>query len=249
MAFKLALDAGHGGTDPGAGGYGLHEKDLTLAIVMNIKAIMEKEYEDVDILLTRHDDTFVGLSERARLANDWGADYFLAIHINASGATGFESYIWNGGVSAATVAYQNIIHEEVYRTAYAGLGFPDRGKQQADFAVVRETKMPAILTENLFIDNPKDAAALKNPNFLEKIARGHVNGLAKAFGLKARERVTIASAPVEQPFSDVPSDHWAATDIAWCKAQGLMVGYDGRFNPDGALTRAEMAAILKRLRE
>src|SRR5690606_27435986 len=63
-----------------------------------------------------------------------------------------------------------------------------RGKKAANFAVLRETRMPAVLTENLFIDNASDAKLLKDPAFLDRIARGHVEGIAKAFGLKKKQK-------------------------------------------------------------
>lgn len=178
--MKIVIDPGHGGRDPGAVGYGLREKDIVLIISKNIREILLQEYEGVEVLMTREDDTFVELSDRAKMANDWGADYFMSVHVNAGKGTGFESFI-HSSQSFASVAAQNIIHGEIMK---AMPGISDRGKKQANFAVLRETKMPAILTEVLFIDNPTDASKLKDPAFLEAVARGHVNGLERAFGLK-----------------------------------------------------------------
>jgi N-acetylmuramoyl-L-alanine amidase len=182
--MKIVLDAGHGGHDPGAVANGLREKDLTLAIVKHIGRLLS-EYEGVEVHYTRTDDRFLELSERAAIANKLNADYFISVHINAGGGTGFESYVYNGGVSAATVAYQNVIHGEIMKAIG---GVRDRGKKRANYAVLRETKMPALLTENLFIDNPSDAAKLKSEQFLLQIAHGHVQGIVKAFGLKKKEK-------------------------------------------------------------
>ncbi|BDG47748.1 hypothetical protein PspKH34_23090 [Parageobacillus sp. KH3-4] len=66
----------------------------------------------------------------------------------------------------------------------------DRGKKRANYAVLRETKMSAILTENLFIDNANDAAKLKSEQSLQQIAYGHVQGIVKAFGLKKKANST-----------------------------------------------------------
>jgi len=181
MAIKIMIDPGHGGKDPGAVGNGLQEKALTLDIAQRIRRILENEYTGVEVLLTRETDTFLDLSERARKANQWGADFFLSIHINAGGGTGWESFRYSSAPSQ-TVSYQNVIHPEVIRAT----GVTDRGKKMANFAVLRETKMPALLTENLFIDRPQDAAKLKDSAFLEKVARGHVIGLEKALGLKPK---------------------------------------------------------------
>jgi N-acetylmuramoyl-L-alanine amidase len=176
---RIFIDPGHGGNDPGAVGNGLKEKDLTLKIAKKIKSKLTN-YENVQVKLSRENDTYLTLSERAKMANDWGADIFISIHINAGGGIGFESYIYNGSVSSSTIAYQNIIHEEIVKAT----GWNDRGKKRENYAVLRETKMPAILTENGFIDNTTDANKLKNDSFLDKIAQGHVNGIVKLFNLK-----------------------------------------------------------------
>jgi N-acetylmuramoyl-L-alanine amidase len=181
---KFVLDAGHGGRDSGAVGNGLREKDLTLKIVKHIGRLLS-EYEGIEVHYTRTDDRFLELSERAAIANKLKADYFISVHINAGGGTGFESYIYNGQVSSATIAYQNVIHGEIMRAIG---NVTDRGKKRANYAVLRETCMPAVLTENLFIDNPNDAAKLKSEQFLLQVAYGHVIGLEKAFGLKKKTK-------------------------------------------------------------
>jgi N-acetylmuramoyl-L-alanine amidase len=183
---RIALDAGHGGKDSGAVGNGLREKDLTLNIVKKIGDMLN-DYEGVEVIYTRTDDRYLSLEERAKIANKAGADFFLSIHINAGGGTGFESYVYNGNISAKTVAYQNVIHAEIMKAIG---NVRDRGKKRANFAVLRETKMPAILTENLFIDNPNDAVKLKSEQFLLQVAHGHVQGIVKAFGLKKKTKST-----------------------------------------------------------
>ena len=185
---KIFLDAGHGGTDPGAVGNGLQEKDLTLKIVLKIRDLL-KGYENAEVKLSRDKDTTLSLSQRAKMANDWKADYFASIHINAGGGTGFETFIHNNAGSA-TVAHQNVIHPSILNP----LGMRDRGKKRANFAVLRETSMSALLSENGFIDNASDAAKLKSDAFLDKVAQGHVDGFAKSFGLKKK--------PEPKPVSD-----------------------------------------------
>ncbi|GAJ44909.1 hypothetical protein GT2_23_00630 [Parageobacillus thermoglucosidasius NBRC 107763] len=76
---------------------------------------MLSDYEGIEVHYTRTDDRFLELSERAELANKLKADYFISIHINAGGGTGFESYIYSGNVSSATIAYQNVIHAEIMK--------------------------------------------------------------------------------------------------------------------------------------
>ncbi|MGE6379971.1 N-acetylmuramoyl-L-alanine amidase [Peribacillus muralis] len=178
---KIFIDAGHGGTDPGAVGNGLREKDLTLQIGTRIRDILGG-YKDVSTKLSRTGDTFPSLSGRTKAANEWGADIFLSIHINAGGGIGYEDYIYPG-VGTPTTAYQNNIHAEIMKL----ITMKDRGKKTANFHVLRETRMPAILTENGFIDNASDAAQLKKSAFLEALAQGHVNGLVRSFNLKMKD--------------------------------------------------------------
>lgn len=104
---KLFIDPGHGGTDPGAVGNGLQEKSLTLQIATRIKDILTLEYDNVSIRMSRTGDQTVSLSERTNAANAWGADFFLSVHINAGGGTGYEDYVYPG-VGAPTTTYQNI---------------------------------------------------------------------------------------------------------------------------------------------
>lgn len=181
--LKVMLDPGHGGKDPGAVANGLQEKNLVLTIAKRIKDILMSEYEGVEVRLTREADVFLKLADRAKLANDWGAELFLSIHINTGGGTGFESYI-HQSKSTPSMAVQNHVHAEIMKHM---VGVTDRGKKSANYAVLRLTKMPALLTEVLFIDRATDATMLKNSAFLEQVALGHAIGVAKALGLKRKE--------------------------------------------------------------
>lgn len=188
LTTKIVLDAGHGGTDTGANGNGIHEKDITLKIIQAIDKKL-KDYADVETLQTRPNDVFVSLDDRCNMSNKWGADCFLSCHINAAtdtSARGWQSHIYNGTVDARTVSYQNVIHESVI-SAIKGFNITDRGKERNNFAVLRQTNCIAILTENLFITNSVDAALLKRDDFIDAVANGHVLGLEKFFGLKRNQ--------------------------------------------------------------
>jgi N-acetylmuramoyl-L-alanine amidase len=183
--MKVYIDPGHGGQDPGAQGHGLDEKDVTLAIALKLRSILQNDYENVDVKMSRSSDTTRSLSQRSSGANAWGADFFLSIHINSgpSSAEGYEDYIYNGLSNSSKAAkYQDIIHAEVIKTNQ----LKDRGQKKANFHVIRETNMPAILTENGFISNDHDAALMKKASWIQSVAQGHANGIAKAFGLKKK---------------------------------------------------------------
>jgi N-acetylmuramoyl-L-alanine amidase len=181
----IYLDAGHGGKDAGAVGNGLREKDLTLDICKRIRTRL-LNYENVKVLMSRETDIYLTLDERTRKANKANADILLSVHINsaAASARGFETFI-HPDTRAATKAFQNVLHPEIFKAM--SVNVPDRGKKAKNFHMVRESKMSAVLTENLFISNPSDAALLAKAEFLDKIAQGHVIGLEKFLGLKKKE--------------------------------------------------------------
>lgn len=176
----LVLDPGHGGQDPGAVGNGLLEKDITLELARKIAQRLANY--DVTVKLTRENDTFISLAQRAAFANEINSDYFLSIHINAGGGTGFESFIYNGSVSTATINIRSEIHNTLL-SFLQRYNIVDRGKKKANFAVIRETNMPAALIENLFIDSVKDAALLKNIDFINDLSDAITLGLVKGLNL------------------------------------------------------------------
>jgi N-acetylmuramoyl-L-alanine amidase len=95
----IIIDAGHGGKDPGTTGTtGIHEKGLALSIAKKVKALIEKKYSDVKVVMTRNDDTFIELKERGRIANNNKGKLFVSIHCNAkkteeNDKSGFEIYL------------------------------------------------------------------------------------------------------------------------------------------------------------
>lgn len=233
----ICVDPGHGGADPGAAGNGLREKDLTLDIALRI-AVRLREH-GFDVLLTRTDDRYIGLSERAQMANAAGADYFLSVHINAGGGTGFESYIQLGYDSGETGRIRSVIHARVAEF-FAANDLPDRGRKQADLAVCRESAMPAALLEYGLIDSG-DAAKLADTNFRQGAAEATVRGLCEAFGIV----YTPPAGPA--PKTDW-EDHEFREEIRRVMDAGIMRGYDDRhFGPDDPLTRGQAAAIICRL--
>lgn len=185
---KVFIDPGHGGQDSGAVGHGLQEKHLTLAIALKVRDLLNNQYEGHAIQMSRTTDQTVSLSQRTNQANTWGADYLVSIHINAGGGTGFESYIYNGSYAnkPETHRRRSLIHDEIVRET----NFRDRGKKEANFHMLRESRMPSVLTENGFIDHDTDANKLKNDAFLTKIAAGHARGIARALNLKKKSSTT-----------------------------------------------------------
>ena len=186
---KLYLDIGHGGSDPGAVGNGLKEKDLNLKIGKKINDLLQS-YDGITVKMSRSTDKTLSLKQRTDEANKWGADLLVSIHINAGGGTGFESFIFNGNVSASTNKLQNCIHDEIMKKIK---GVKDRGKKKANFHMLRESRMIAVLTENMFIDSTIDSDLLKNETFINQVSEGHVNGIVKMYGLKKKKVSNVSN--------------------------------------------------------
>lgn len=191
---KIYLDPGHGGSDPGATGQGLIEKDLTLKIASFARDYLQSHFNNALVRMSRTEDTAKSLTQRTNEANRWGADIYVSIHINAfnGSANGYEDFIYNQLSQRSEAAkLQLAIHEKV-----APLFNTDRGKKKANFHVLRESSMPAVLTENGFIDNRSDAEFLKSDNNLKKIGQAHGEGIAAYLGLSRSE---TSDRPVENP--------------------------------------------------
>lgn len=185
---KVWVDAGHGGKDPGAVSNGLKEKDIVLSVALEIKKRLETNYNGVQVLLSRSTDVFLDLKERTNLANKAGADLLVSIHCNAGGGSGgFETFRYTKA-SAASSALQNGLHTAIMDTLNkVAVGVINRGQKSDNLHMVRESNMPAVLTENLFLDVATDAAKLKKDVVIQAIIDGHVIGIARYLGLKMKE--------------------------------------------------------------
>src|SRR5699024_2186231 len=172
-----------------------------------------KPYKNVTVKMTRTTDTFLSLTQRTNIANSWGADIFVSIHINSGGGTGFESFIYNGNVSSNTRKLQTDIHSAIM----SQIDVKDRGKKTANFAVVRQSTMPSILTENLFIDG--DNSKLKDSDMLDKLAEGHAKGILNYFGIKSKGGSSSSSSTTSttkpKPSKPKPKSKWNAVSSKW----------------------------------
>ena len=202
---KVCWDAGHGGYDPGAVGNGLHEADLTLDIVMRGKPLAE--YNGITVVLTRDGNYAPGhfegnvnteLRERCRIANVNKVDLMLSTHINAGGGTGEEILVQHFGGNAQKFA--NIMTPLL--TAVGG--WACRGVKEQNVEVLRDTDMPAVLTESGFIDSVSDTNRLKDPNFRQALAVAHVKGMCQYFGLPYKTKGVVSMTAVTTPVATKP---------------------------------------------
>ncbi len=173
VTMKIFIDPGHGGDNPGAiAPTGLEEATVNLDVSLRLGNILtERGYQ---VNYSRTTNINVSLSERARLANLWGADYFVSIHCNsATNPTynGTESFYYRNGTVAQRFA-QTVNTALVRQT-----GLVDLGVKARNLAVLRLTAMPAILVELAFLSNPREAALLASESFRQNCAVGIANGI------------------------------------------------------------------------
>jgi N-acetylmuramoyl-L-alanine amidase len=187
VAVKVCLDPGHGGSDPGALGNGLRETDINLDVVLRLRDFMVLDSQDPtrgghwDLLLTRSSDVDVSLGQRTSAANAFGADSFVSVHMNAfssASANGTETFSFTGTQSGASGRLRGEVHSEALRA----WNRTDRGVKTANFFVLRNTNMPAILLEGGFLTNAGDAAVMADPARREDLALGVLFALQRFHG-------------------------------------------------------------------
>ena len=215
---KIWIDAGHGGAQPGAVALGHAEKDLTLQLAALLG--VELTRCGFTVAQTRTTDVDVPLNTRGPLANKWGADYFVSVHLNAGGGRGAET--WCSITGGKSKALAQCIQAEL-----VGLGYIDRGvktKQGSDgrdyLAVIRQTNMPAVLAEVGFIDSSVDMALFDATKAAQAIARG----ICKHIGVAYKQAVstpTFTASPMTGLALDTTSKDMVTgeryTVLAKCK--------------------------------
>ena len=170
MAVKIVIDAGHGGYDAGATYNGRREKDDTLALALAVGEILEAQ--GYDVVYTRTDDVYDSPVQKARIGNESGADFFVSIHRNSSPTpnqyNGVQTLIYNNAGLKATMAEN--VNKELEQVGYRNINVVER----PDLAVLRRTRMPAILVEAGFINSDVDNNLFdtKFSETAEAIARG-----------------------------------------------------------------------------
>lgn len=169
----IVLDPGHGGNDPGAA-YGKNEKWYNLDIAKRVEAILTAK--GVSVKMTRTTDVFVGLDERAQMANDWNADLFVSIHNNAffdKNTNGTMTFYYTGSYKGKE--YATIIQNDLLKY----LGSKDLGVKSNTFVVIKKTKMPAVLVEIGCLTNEGERAKLDTEEYRQKAAESLAESILK----------------------------------------------------------------------
>ena len=166
--ITVVIDAGHGGHDDGAKFEGFSEKEIVASIAQKIKK--NNSDKNVIIHLTRTEDNFISLQDRAKFINELKPDLVLSLHVNGNentDASGVEIYI-----SPKSSTYENakIIAENLNSRFVNNNGLKSRGVKDANFTLLRDTEYPSITVELGFLSNENDRNYLTDNNQQEKIA-------------------------------------------------------------------------------
>jgi N-acetylmuramoyl-L-alanine amidase len=194
--MKIFLDFGHGGSDSGAVSNGLLEKNMNLTTGLECKKVLE--YNGIEVKTSRIDDRAVELSERSNMANSWGADYFVSIHYNAGGGDGVEViHSINGGKGEVLAkAIVSAINKETGQNLRPRATYSRTGSNGKDYyAVIRGTKMSAVIVECGFIDSA-DRALFDTVEEQKKMGRAIAYGILNYLGINIKEE--SISKPDEQ---------------------------------------------------
>ncbi|NLM38324.1 MAG: N-acetylmuramoyl-L-alanine amidase [Firmicutes bacterium] len=177
---KVVVDAGHGGWDPGAVGVnGLTEKQINLQVAKALRNCLV-EYGGAQVVMTRTDDSYVSLAARVQKANAAWADRFVSVHHNGSlnpAHNGTSVYSAKNGSAAS-----HDLRDKVQKRLLQMTGLRDLGANTANYYVLRNTRMPAVLTEASFITNPTEEAKLRDPGYLWRQAYYIYLGLVDHMG-------------------------------------------------------------------
>ena len=173
--LTILVDPGHGGWDTATTGpTGWREAHANLAISLALKPMLEAA--GARVVMTRTTNVFLQLGERTQMAVDSGAHILVSVHNNAF-PDGVNPFVNNGTSVYYYHPHSVDMAQSLQRELLAELGLNDIGYGRADLALVRPTWMPAVLTETSFMMIPEQEAGLRNPEWLNRIARAHVRGL------------------------------------------------------------------------
>lgn len=177
MAYKVVVDAGHGGADPGAVFQGRQEKDDVLRLAMEVGRLLQEQ--GIDVEYTRTEDVYETPFQKATKANQSGADFFVSLHRNSSPMqnqySGVETLVYDDYGEKVEVA-------EKINANLEDLGFRNIGvKERPGLVVLRRTQMPAVLVETGFINNTADNQLFDDQ--FQNIAAGIADGIIQGLGI------------------------------------------------------------------
>lgn len=198
MVLKVMLDAGHGPNTPGKRSPdGMREFDFNSRVADVMKAELEK-YEGVTVYFSHDKSCDVSLTDRTNKANNLKVDVFVSIHANAflgkmGSHTGIETYVYTSNPAESRKLAEKVQSELVKAT-----GLANRRVKMANFHVLRETLMTAILIEHGYMDSNIDLPKLKSDAFRILCGETNAKSLAEVYGLKRKPEPKPAPKPTNK---------------------------------------------------
>lgn len=170
----VVVDAGHGGSRDGAKYEGIKEKDINLAVSLKLQALLLAQ--GYNVVMTRTTDVYMDLYDRADIANAVNADLFVSLHSNA-----FENPDVHGVITYHHPSSKRSerLAKAIQSPLSAATGAQDRGVSSADFVVLRETDMCAVLVEMGFMTNHEELMNLNDGAYQDKLAQGICEGIVR----------------------------------------------------------------------
>ena len=183
--YRLVIDPGHGGNDGGNDQGEVKESVLNLEIALKLRNALREKAPEIQVIMTREDDTYVSLEERAKLANELQADFFISIHCNSfqddTSVTGLETRYWiakaeeKQEIGMRSQAAAQVLLEK----AAAGFGLRQREASKQTLEVLYSCEMPAVLMELGYLSNAEDDAALCDPEIQEQGAQAMADAVVE----------------------------------------------------------------------
>lgn len=186
---KIAIDAGHGGSDPGAVFEGRQEKDDNLRLALAVGDILKQNGQEV--FFTRTEDVYQTPFQKATAANESGADFLVSLHRNSSPIsnqyTGVETLVYNKAGEKLEMAEN--INRELEEVGFRNIGV----KERPGLVILRRSRMPAVLVEAGFINSEEDNRLFDEE--FDRIAQGIAQGI-----LDTVQSSSAADIPEEQTY-------------------------------------------------
>ena len=226
--YKVFIDPGHGGSDPGSLGFGYRESDINLQVAKKVESKLKAK--GIDVKMSRSSDVFYSLSERAKMANNYGADAFVSIHQNSATnatANGIETYYNRDRVEDKPLS------DDVQKQVISQTGAYNRGVKNAGFKVLVDTKMTAALVECGFISNETEVKNISNSVYQDKLATGIANGIESYL----KKNVIL------QPQN--PSDEVISTGTVTTASLNVRNGYGTSYDVIGTLEKGTKVQIIE----
>jgi N-acetylmuramoyl-L-alanine amidase len=177
----IVLDPGHGGEDFGTHSNGepvFHEKHLNLSTTQIVRSYLQQF--GYKVVMTRNDDTFIPLDQRALFANRQAPKLFVSIHYNSAPseeAEGIEVFYYKDDDDKQRVATSKALAQCVLDKTIQNTKAKSRGVKHGNYAVIRETDMPAVLIEGGFLTNKSEAQKIVNSAYMKSLALGIAQGI------------------------------------------------------------------------